>query len=118
MIFIIDDDPVMTECIKRVIVHKSSEKVKTFSNAIAAIQTIDEVEKISLIFLDIMLDGPNGFTFLNELMSYQDTAHIPVVLVTALRIKEDLLDYGVVGVLNKLTMRPKEIERYVVRYAR
>ena len=66
-----------------------------------------------LIFLDILLDGPDGFTFLNELMSYQDTQKIPIIIITSLDIKEEKLrDYGVVRVMKKDQMTPEEIRKY------
>ena len=72
----------------------------------------------NLIFLDILLTGPDGFTFLNELASYSDTSKIPVVVISSLNLKgKDLSDYGVVGVLNKDTLTPKEVENYVKRYS-
>ena len=70
-----------------------------------------------MIFLDILLDGPNGFTFLNELVSYNDTARIPVVIMSSLDFKDiDLSGYGVVGVLDKAYMKPEDIRGYVKRY--
>lgn len=114
MIYIIDDDIVMTKCIKRA----SGEDAKIFSNAIEAMSAVAEGELPKMIFLDILLDGPDGFTFLNELVSYGDTRTIPVVIVSSLDFsKKDLSDYGVVGVLNKDTMRPEEIKEYVRKYA-
>ena len=75
--------------------------------------------RIELIFLDILLDGPDGFTFLNELISYDDTVKIPIVIVSSLDFKkQDLSVYGVVGVLDKEKMIPKEIKKYVDEYAR
>ena len=72
---------------------------------------------MKLIFLDIMLDGPDGFTFLNELVSYTDTAKIPIVIVSSLDFDNvDLSIYGVVGVLNKDTMVPEDIKRYAKEY--
>ena len=112
MIFIIDDDHEMAECIARAI---KPNEARIFKDAIAAISALDEGELPSLIFLDILLDGPDGFTFLNELSSYSDTAKIPVVIVSSLDLsnKTSLKNYGVVGVLNKATMTPKEIKAYV-----
>lgn len=119
MIYIIDDDEIMAECIAR---GCRRSEVRKFSNAIEAMQRLDEDLNNDLtpklIFLDILLDGPDGFTFLNELMSYSDTARIPVVIVSTLDFKDkDLSVYGVVGVLDKTTMTPKEIEAYVREYA-
>lgn len=110
MIFVIDDDEVMAECIAR---YCKGEKTRIFSNAIEAMNAIDD-EKPDLIFLDILLDGPDGFTFLNELASYNDTAKIPIVIVSSLDFSnQDLSEYGVVGVINKDTMLPEDIKKYV-----
>ncbi|MDO4759795.1 MAG: response regulator [Candidatus Saccharibacteria bacterium] len=110
MIFVIDDDDVMAECIAR---YCKGQKTRIFSNAIEAMNAIDD-EKPDLIFLDILLDGPDGFTFLNELASYNDTAKIPIVIVSSLDFSnQDLSEYGVVGVVNKDTMLPEDIKKYV-----
>ncbi|MBQ3473993.1 response regulator [Candidatus Saccharibacteria bacterium] len=115
MIFIIDDDQIMAECIKRA----SKKDAKIFSNAIEAMTEISNGTIPSLIFLDILLDGPDGFTFLNELVSYDDTKKIPIVIVSSLDFKDkNLADYGVVGVLNKDDMVPEEIKKYAEEYDR
>lgn len=115
MIYVIDDDVIMAECITRVITQQfPAEKCEIFTNGIQAIQEINE--EVKLIFLDILLDGPDGFTFLNELMSYNDTAKIPVVIVTSLKIKQDLSNYGVVKILDKSIMKPEEITSIAEKY--
>jgi len=114
MIYIIEDDEIMAECIARAC--KEGE-VKIFPDAIAAMDAISS-EIPDLIFLDVLLTGPDGFTFLNELASYQDTAKIPIVIVSSLDFKgQDLSAYGVVGILDKSTMTPKDMEEYVKRYS-
>lgn len=108
-VFIIDDDQIMAECIARA----CKCETRIFHNAIEAIDALNQ-SLPNLIFLDILLDGPDGFTFLNETVSYSDTAKIPVVIVSSLDFKnKDLTDYGVIGVLNKDTMTPEEIYQYV-----
>ena len=115
MIFVIDDDKIMAECIKRA----SKSDAKIFSDAIEAMSAISDGELPDLIFLDVLLNGPDGFTFLNELVSYDDTRKIPVVIVSALDFNGKGLDsYGVVGVLNKDTMKPEEIREYVEKYVK
>lgn len=115
MIFVIDDDEIMAECIARA----AGVKVRIFANAIEAMQEIASGVVPELIFLDILLDGPDGFTFLNELVSYEDTAKIPVIIVSSLDFdKKDLSAYGVVGVLSKDTMNPKEIKSYAKEYTK
>ncbi len=113
MIFVIDDDEIMIDCIKNAI----NDDVRTFLNAIDAMSCISDGVMPDLMFLDIMLDGPDGFTFLNELSSYPDTAKIPVVVVSSLDFNDrDLSNYGVVGYLNKETMTPGDIKGYVSKY--
>ena len=115
MIFVIDDDEIMAGCIANTI----GLDTMIFSDGISAMEEISGGKIPNMIFLDILLDGPDGFTFLNELVSYGDTAKIPVVVVTSIELKEkDLSVYGVVGVLNKDTMKPRDIRKYVEQYAK
>lgn len=114
MIFVIDDDRTMAECVGRA----TKDDFIIFDNAIEAMMAISDGKLPSLVFLDILLDGPDGFTFLNELMSYSDTAKIPIVIISSLNFEgQDFSKYGVVGVLNKDNMLPVEIRSYVKRYA-
>ena len=114
MIFVIDDDVVMA----KLIADATKKKTRIFSNAIEAISALDDGLP-DLIFLDILLTGPDGFTFLNELISYSDTAKIPIVIVSSLDFSNrDLSVYGVVGTLNKDTMTPKEIKGFADEYAK
>ena len=108
LIYVIEDDRDMSELLTNYL--KRIAEVKKFYNAISAVNNIDE-DNPSLILLDILLDGPDGFTFLNEIMSYQKTAKIPIILITSLEIgaKEDLIYYGVVEILNKESKTPDEI---------
>lgn len=112
MIFVIDDDQLMAECIARA----TGEECQIFSNGIEAVSALDSGVP-DLIFLDILLDGPDGFSFLNEISSYADTKKIPVVIVSSLEIKASLADYGVVRVLDKSTMTPEDIKDSVRKYA-
>ena len=113
MIFIIDDDEIMADCIKRA----CKKETQIFTNAIDAMSAISDGIIPQLIFLDILLTGPDGFTFLNELVSYSDTSQIPVVIISSLDFKnQDLKNYGVVGVLNKDNMLPQEISAYAEKY--
>ena len=115
MILIIDDDEIMAGCVARAC--GDEVRVEVVPNAIEAMGLITDGELPDLIFLDILLDGPDGFTFLNEMVSYTDTARVPVVLVSTLDFKDkDLSMYGVVGILDKAKMVPAEIRDYVRTY--
>ena len=92
-------------------------RVKIFSNALTAIAEIDK-EVPEMIFLDVLLDGPDGFTFLHELRSYPDLAKVPVVIISSLDFDgQSLSEYGVVACLNKSEMRPEQIRELVLNYA-
>ena len=117
MIFVIEDDEIMAECVARAC--GDGHEIRLFSNAIEAMEAITGQEIPDLIFLDVLLDGPDGFTFLNEMVSYTDTAKIPVILVSSLDFSDkDLSMYGVVGALDKTKMLPTEIKRYVKEFTR
>ena len=116
MVFIIDDDREFAECIARMLKKFADTKVEIFSNGIEAIAAMNDVVP-ELIFLDVLLDGPDGFTFLNEIMSYNDTEKIPVVIMSSLKFgKKNLDEYGVVRVLDKAEMVPDDISDIVEQY--
>lgn len=117
MLYILEDNPIMAECISAAITRvNNTQDVKIFSDTISAIESLNTTLP-DLIFLDILLTGPDGFTFLNELASYRDTAQIPIVIVSTLDFQgQDLSAYGVVGILNKETMTPADIISYVQKY--
>lgn len=116
MIYVIDDDFVMARCVKRAIA-KTGKSVRIFSNTIDAVEYLD-IKLPEMIFLDILLTGPDGFEFLNEIVSYPDTAGIPVVIVSSIKfLQKELMEYGVVATLEKSKMRPEQIEKLVKKYA-
>lgn len=116
-ILLIDDDALFADLIAKNLQRKFKNlNVEHYKNAIDAVNSLTKPLP-DLIFLDILLPGPDGFTFLNELVSYPDTAKIPVVIITSLDLPtKNLQDYGVVGILNKETMKPSDVEEYAKRY--
>ena len=115
MIFVIDSDENVAKCVAKAI----GDDVEVMQDVYTAINLISDGELPEMIFLDIMPDGPDGFTLLNELISYDDTAKIPVVIMSQLAIlKEELGVYSVVGILNKDEMTPQDIRKYVDEYTK
>lgn len=109
MIFIIEDDPVMAECMALATRRAGKVEIRIFSDVISAVQALDR-QLPKLIFLDILLSGPDGFTLLNELSSYDDTSKIPIVIVSSLALADvKLSHYGVVKILDKATMTPAQV---------
>ncbi len=115
-VFIIEDDPIMADCLTFAIQTCQLNRpvaVRTFTDALAATAALGS-HLPDLILLDILLTGPNGFTFLNELISYQDTAKIPVLIVSSLDFAdEDLSGYGVRATLRKDLMTPQDLQAAV-----
>lgn len=112
-IFIIEDDPDFAEIYKKHLKRNFPEiPVQIFYNAIeanAAFSELREEEMPSLIILDVLLTGPDGFTLLNELLSYPETSQIPVLLISSLNLGQmSLQAYNVRAILNKETFTPAD----------
>jgi CheY-like chemotaxis protein len=108
LIFVIDDDFVMAETLSRIV----GGKTRIFYNGVDAMNALND-EIPELILLDILLVGPTGISFLNELQSYDDIGKIPVILVSGVAESvnaSDLSEYGVVAVFDKATMLPDELK--------
>lgn len=110
LIHIIDDDQIFASVLKR---YLKGYEVRTFSNAIDAINALEK--KIpDLIFLDILLDGPDRFTYLDEIASYSDTNSIPTVLISSLYHElPKLKDYNVIAYLDKTKFTPDDIKEII-----
>lgn len=106
--YIIEDDELMNNLFAEYL--EGICETKQFFEVISAIQSISE-DKPDLIFLDILLTGPNGFAFLNEIVSYEDTAKIPIIIITSLNLNSsDLKEYNVVKIFKKEKVMPEEIK--------
>ena len=112
-IFVIEDDPEFAEIYQKHLARNFPETpVRIFYNAIeanAAFSELSEEELPSLIILDVLLTGPDGFTLLNELLSYPETSQIPVLLISSLSLGQmSLHAYNVRAILNKETFTPAD----------
>lgn len=117
-IFIIEDDPDFAEIYQKHLTRYFPEiPQQVFYNAIeanAAFSELSEEELPSLIILDVLLTGPDGFTLLNELLSYPETSQIPVLLTSSLNLGQmSLQAYNVRAILNKETFTPADFVNQV-----
>ena len=117
-VFIIEDDPDFAEIYQKHLARNFPEiPLQIFYNAIeanAAFSELREEELPSLIILDVLLTGPDGFTLLNELLSYPETSQIPVLLISSLNLaKFSLHAYNVRAILNKETFTPADFVNQV-----
>lgn len=114
MILVIDDNREMAECIAKA---TGRSDALICDNAVTAMGVISDVVP-EMIFMEVILTGPDGFALLNELVSYTDTGKVPIVIVSSVDFRGmDLSDYGVVEVLSKDDFRPVDVRRLVKKFA-
>lgn len=110
--FILEDDSIFARLFSKSL-HRAfpDSTVSTFENAIDAINALpDDCTPPSVIILDVLLTGPDGFTFLNEIASYSDLSNIPIIIVSSLNFPMQTLEsYNVKKILNKATMTPQDL---------
>ena len=110
--FILEDDPIFARLFSKSL-HRAfpNATISTFENAIDAINALpDGCTPPSVIILDVLLTGPDGFTFLNEIASYSDLSNIPIIIVSSLNFPMQTLEsYNVRRILNKATMTPQDL---------
>ena len=117
MILVIDSEEVFGKCVVRAL-RKNGFDAELSNNGIEAMEIISEGGAPEMVFIDVMLTGPDGFTFLNEMASYADTLEVPIVIVSEKDFSNfDLGDYGAVGCIDKNTMKPEMVVEYARRYA-
>ncbi len=81
-ILVVDDIPANVKLLEVRLVAEYFE-VLTASDGFQALEICDK-EKVDVILLDIMMPGMDGFEVCKKLKANPETAHIPVVMVTAL----------------------------------
>ncbi len=85
-ILVVDDEPVNLELLEAYL--HSEHDVITARNGFEAIEKARN-KTPDLILLDIMMPDINGFEVCKALKSSKDTAHIPIIMVTALSNRDD-----------------------------
>ena len=107
-ILIIDDDPIFCELIANEL---KSFKVSVAHNIVEAMDIIDN-SMPDLIILDIMMPAGNGLMLINELIGYEDTAKIPIIICSSVAksLNDDQFKHiNVIGILDKCAMNPKDV---------
>ena len=113
LIYIVEDDEMMASYLKRVL---KKYTVEIFSNGIDAIAAVDNIIP-DLVILDIILNGPSGFAFMNEMQSYADTCDTPMIICSSMaeEIGNMTNSKFVMSILDKTSMTPEGIRSAVRR---
>lgn len=110
-LLLIEDDQWLADSFLTVLRSRGHE-VTQLSTAYEAMAWID-ANSPALIVADVLLGDHNSFTLFHELQSYPDTARIPIIVCTTLGkeqlSKADMSSYGIVDVLDKVTLTPDQL---------
>lgn len=101
-ILVVDDEPINRK-VMEALLKPLGHQVKVAENGLQALEMVEE-DPPDLVLLDVMMPGMDGFEVLAQLKGQDQTRHIPVVMVTALRDVEDrvrALDAGADDFLTK-----------------
>ena len=77
-ILLIEPDSVLAQTYRQALTDMA--EVHSAQNGQQAIELIDDIGQLDLIILELQLPGLNGIVFLQELRSYADTQHTPVII--------------------------------------
>lgn len=114
-ILLVEDDAWLKELYENALSDDPSITVLTAENAETALKKIDEYKNISLIILDIFLPDHSGIELLHELGSYNDTAKIPIIILSSIAQSDFAMNqerwrhYGVVSHLYKPSTKPHQL---------
>lgn len=109
-VLLIEDDAWLRETFE-ITLTQAGYSVATAGDALAALDKLDEWTP-DVVVLDVFLPGPNGLQLLHEMRSHQDLGAIPAVIVTTSAeyfSNTDMASYGVVRVLDKAALHPRDL---------
>lgn len=107
-VLLIDDDRWLCDSYRRVL-ERAGHEVVSAANAQEAVQLID-MQLPDVCVVDMLLEGHTAMGLLHELQSYTDTQSLPVIVCSGLSLStETLHQYGVVRVLDKQSLTPKQL---------
>ena len=109
-VLIIEDEPFFIEIYKTTLESLGFEII-TAGTGVSGLAKATEM-KPSLVLLDIVLPGRDGFSVLSSLKDNPDTKDIPVIILTALEVEAERrrgLELGAQCYLFKSKSTPKEL---------
>jgi len=86
-ILCVDDEPANCELLENILVANGYEVISAENGKDALLKI--ETRKIDLVLLDVMMPGMNGFEVCREIKESKEIMNIPVIMITALTVRED-----------------------------
>jgi DNA-binding response OmpR family regulator len=112
-ILIVDDDPLLCNLLRMALTRDGFETHEVYSGD-AALDYLEEQQRVDLILLDVMMADFNGFDVLRRLKANPTFSDIPVIFLTA-RVdaisQKTGMDIGAVEYLTKPITPEALIER-------
>lgn len=104
-VLVVDDDPdivdIITICLK-----DNNITPKKAYNGNEALEKVNKEKDIDLVLLDINMPGINGFEVIKRMKENQETANIPIVVLTGTYISEKDKEEGLTMGVNKYLTKP------------
>ena len=120
-ILIVEDEPHLNRLIEMLLISGGYYNIQKAFDGVKALEMVNS-DCPDLILLDVMLPEMDGFTFCRKLKNDIRFKHIPVIMITARKLEEDILkgfecgavDYVVKPFNNKILLA--RIEANLSRY--
>ncbi len=89
LIYAVDDDLINLKLLNTILVQNKYERIKLIYSGADLLKEINN-EMPDIILLDIMMPGISGYDALKKIKSIDIMKHIPVIMITAAPLGEDL----------------------------
>jgi CheY-like chemotaxis protein len=114
LIYIVEDDPVFQEILKKKLEEKKFSNIKTFSSGEECLEKLNE--NPSVIFLDFSLSGLNGLDVLKKIKSEKPKIKVNIVTVIEEKdVRKKCLKAGANNYFEKTEKGMERLNRVVFR---
>ncbi len=111
-ILIVEDDEISSHILRRNL-EREGYPVMLAADGLAALELI-RLRLPSLVLLDLMMPGMDGFSFAQAVRERKDLLDVPIIVLTAKDLSEEdrrRLKGNVVGILQKQALTPENFQR-------
>ena len=99
------DDEVMTRDLIRMMLERVGFSVREAEDGVDALRKLDDDGTPDVFILDVMMPNMDGYTFCRELRKRMDTAHLPVIMLSA-KTQESAVQEGLAAGATKYLTKP------------